>query len=509
MSRNKALPIVLLAVLAAVIVGGALRLYLSFDGGLGLWAKSDPSTAREWPVRFDVPAKVDPTYDRVILVTLDTLRADHVSGYGYARETTPFLDSMIESGVAFDRAIASVSHTAPSHATMLTGLAPAEHGVVLNGLSLPLEAKDAASMFDASGFQTAAFVNARFLAGVAVNFKKIGVQVAQGGRVVLAAISWLQREHASDRFFMWVHLYDPHHWKLADRTPQSELAELQEKDALERSDLYRYFERLHALKPQVPGQPFDLGWTVEVKGSHRLPTNSREDYLDFVDAYDAHILYSDRQLERLYKAVESLNLPGRTLWIVTSDHGEGLASHEVAGHGGRIYQEQLVVPMVFHASDGSLQKRRVDTMVQHVDLFPTLAEIVGADIEGFDRPMSGASLWPLIHSQPGWEERAAFSQRRPMMEIDPDAEAISSLQTVSFKYILHEPGPDEFFDLTVDPLELTNLAERASEERDRIRDLLETRLKQARELGQGMVRGSIPDKWAQELRDLGYVGEEN
>lgn len=509
MSRNKVLPIVFLTLFAAVIVSGALRLYLGFDDGLGPGGKSEHSTPRQWPVRFDVPAKVDPTYDRVILVTLDTLRADHVSGYGYARETTPFLDSMIERGVAFERAVASVSHTAPSHATMLTGLAPAEHGVIWNGLSLPPEANDAASMFDASGFETAAFVNTRFLAGVAIQFKKIGVQVGQGERVVLAAIRWLQREHASDRFFMWVHLYDPHHWKLADHTPQSELAELHEKDTLERSELYRYFEELHALKPQVPGHPFDLGWTVEVKGSYRLPTNSREDYLDFVDAYDAHIRYSDRQLERLYAAVESLDLPGRTLWIVTSDHGEGLASHQVAGHGGRIYQEQLVVPMVFHASDGSLQKRRVDNMVQHVDLFPTLAEIVGADIEGFDRPMSGASLWPLIHGQPGWQDRAAFSQRRPMTEIDPDTEAISSLQTASHKYILHEPGHDEFFDLRVDPQELTNLADLASEERDRIRDLLESRLQQARELGQGTVRGRIPDKWAEELRDLGYVGEEN
>ncbi len=515
MTRAKTLPTLLLVAFVAAIMVGALWLYSNFDTGTSGPNRpaSSKSDASAWPIDFQLPPKLDPLYERVVLVTIDTLRADHVSSYGYLRDTTPFLDSLTRKGVAFDRAVASVSHTAPSHATMLTGLAPVEHGVVTNGLSLPDDARDAASMFREAGYETAAFLNVKFLSGVSKNFHGSASAVIQGERVVNLAHTWLKEHRKSSRFFMWVHLYDPHHWKHAERTPEAELGQLRQSDVMERPDLYRYFEKLHALKPQRAGEPFDLGWTVEIKDSHTIPTKDKGAYLDFIDAYDAHIRYTDNQLKRLYKTIEELDLAGRTLWIVTSDHGEGLASHGVAGHGGRIYQEQLHVPLVFHASDGSMEGKRVDNLVQHIDLFPTLAEVLGARLEGLDRPMSGASLWPLING-PGinggtWVERPAFSQRRPMTDIDPNAEAISSLQTPTHKYILHEPGADEFFDLAQDPLELENLVGAPSTTRDSMLRVLEERLRQARALGRGVTEVDIPDDWAQELDALGYGGEEN
>ena len=518
MSRAKTVFTLSLYVLIAAILGGSLWIFFGDDirssgggsgsGAGGAGAGSD-TEAPAWPVDFEVDASFTPEYDRVVLVTIDTLRADHCSGYGYIRDTTPFLDSLTRKGVAFDRAVASVSHTAPSHATMLTGLAPVEHGVTVNGLSLPAEARDAATMFRAAGYETAAFLNVKFLQGVSNKFHVSASAVLQGEKVIRMADIWLKEKRRNDRFFMWVHLYDPHHWKHADRTPKKELRQIQAKDVMERPDLYKYYEDLHALKKQVPGQPYDLGWTVEIKDSHTIPTKDAEAYLDFVDAYDAHIRYADNQLERLYEMVESLDLPGKTLWIVTSDHGEGMGSHEVAGHGGRIYQEQLLVPLIFHVSDGSLQGRRVGSLVQHIDLFPTLAEIVGAELSGFDRLMSGASLWPLIRGETGWKERPAFSQRRPMQDIDPNAEAISSLQTPTHKYILHEPGVDEFFDLESDPLELNNLVETPSTTRDSLLRALQGRLEEARALGRGTPTEEIREDWAAELNALGYGGEEN
>jgi len=509
MTRAKTALTLILYVLVAAILGGSLWVLFGPDGGTGTGTGIGTDRPKPWPVDFEVSGEGEPEYERVVLVTIDTLRADHCSGYGYRRETTPFLDSLARKGVAFDRAVASVSHTAPSHATMLTGLAPVEHGVVVNGLSLPDEARDAASMFRAAGFESAAFLNVKFLSGVSRFFDLTGTAVIQGSRVVRAAGIWMNERRRNDRFFLWVHLYDPHHWKHEDRTPAKELEELRSSDVMERSELYSYYEDLHALKPQVPGEPYDLGWTVEIKDSHTIPTRDREDYLDFVDAYDAHIRYADNQLKRLYEQVEGLGLPGKTLWIITSDHGEGMGSHEVAGHGGRIYQEQLLVPLIFHASDGSLEGRRVDSIVQHIDLFPTLAEVAGATLSGMDRTMSGASLWPLIRGERGWKERPAFSQRRPMQDIDPTAEAISSLQTPTHKYILHEPGEDEFFDLSADPLELRNLIESSSATRDSLRRALEGRLAEARALGRGSPTEEIRQEWAEELNALGYGGEEN
>ena len=379
MTRLKIIPLLSLLVLVLAILGGAAWLYLRPEiggGGGGKSAKFAPRTKANWPVGYQLPIEAQAEYDRVILVSIDTLRADHLSSNGYQRRTTPFLDGLARQGVSFQRAVASVSHTAPSHATMMTGLAPAEHGVVINGLTLSDDAQDLASMFGDAGYETAAFLNVRFLSGITKNFDKSISAPKRGGGVVESARRWLESERSSERFFMWVHLYDPHHWKDVKRTPKRELDALRKHDKMSRDELYAYFEELHSLKPQIEGEPFDLGWVVEIKNSHRIPTRSRDDYLDFVDAYDAQIFYADRLVRSLYQTVEDLDLPGRTLWIITSDHGEGLASHQIAGHGGRIYQEQLLVPLIFHASDGGLGGqggRRVENLVQHIDLYPTLA----------------------------------------------------------------------------------------------------------------------------------------
>src|SRR5262245_33382339 len=197
---------------------------------LAMAASCAPSTSEEaarergsWPVAVERSSDAQPAYDRVVLVTIDTLRADHVSCYGYPRKTTPFLDSLAEKGVRFGHALAAVSHTAPSHATMLTGVVPAVHGVVTNGTALNPAALDLAQLFSRAGFETAAFLNVKFLSGIAGSFGKVAVcAVGQedghkillsGKHVVSAALDWLAKERHSERFFLWVHLYDPHKWK--------------------------------------------------------------------------------------------------------------------------------------------------------------------------------------------------------------------------------------------------------------------------------------------------------
>ena len=478
-----------------------------------------------WPFRVALPLDADPRFERVVLVTIDTLRADHVSSYGYVRPTTPFLDSMAARGVLFERAMASCSQTAPSHATLLTGLHPTAHGVIKNGLELDPEALDLARLFGAAGFETGAFLNVKFLSGIAGAFERVDVQLVKGAPVVDAAIAWLREADRAERFFLWVHLYDPHHWKLADRTPKKVLRELAEADR-ERTDAQRwsgapgfieYLSRLHGLTLPEPEAPFDLGWRVHVKGQGDLPVETPEDYRAFIEAYDAQTRYADRQLARLYAAVEGLSGAGGTLWVVTSDHGEGLASHGVAGHGSRLYQEQLHVPLVVHASDGSLAPKRVQTLVQHVDVYPTLAAVLGTEIEGLDAELYGASLWPLMDeaaADSAWLDRPAFSQRRPpevgtdaagnVTYADEDAE-LYALQSERFKYLLHVPGEDEFFDLQLDPLELENRIGEASKERDALRRLLEARLESYRAQAEGDVTGDVREEWLEELRDLGYV----
>ncbi len=498
----------------------ALSLFLSAALGACGTGQGEPAAPAPggWPVTVEpVQGGERREYDRVVLVTLDTLRADHVSCYGYPRQTTPFLDSLAARGARFTRAMASFSCTAPSHATMLTGLVPAVHGVLRNGAQLDPAAVDLAEVFAGAGFESAAFLNVRFLSAIAGSFGHLEVRAvgrekraASGADVVDAAIVWLESVRKRERFFLWVHLYDAHEWQRAVRehgddpgpiwsgtTPDGFLARVAE---------------LHGLPAPEPGKPYAVQWDAK---QAREPTGfwKPERYPSCIDAYDERILFADRQLERLYARIEALDLPGRTLWVVTSDHGEGLASHGVAGHGPRIYQEQLHVPLVLHASDGSLSARVVDDLVTHVDLFPTLAETLGLGVSGHPQLYEGRSLWPLVRGESGaLTERPAFSQRCPVE--DPaakDQDEVYALQDGRKKFILHVPGPgavrhaaDEFYDLASDPRELVDLGagEAAAVE---LRAALGERLRLYRGLARSQPETELSEESMQELRDLGYA----
>jgi len=494
--------------------------------GLGACGAGDvepgPALPSGWPVTVEPvqePAQGGEghRYDRVVLVTIDTLRADHVSCYGYPRQTTPFLDSLAARGARFTQAMAPYSCTAPSHATMLTGLVPAVHGVLRNGAQLDPAALDLAEVFARAGFESAAMVNVRFLSAIAGSFGHVEVRaagrdkhVASGADVVDAAIAWLENVRKGERFFLWVHLYDVHEWQRAVLEHGNDPSPIW-SGATPDGFLARVAE-LHGLPAPEPGKPWAVQWDAK---QSRAPTGfwRPERYPSCIDAYDERILFADRQIERLYARIEALALPGRTLWVVTSDHGEGLASHGVAGHGPRIYQEQLHVPLVLHASDGSLSPRVVDELVAHVDLFPTLAETLGLGVSGHPQLYEGRSLWPLVRGESvQWTARSAFSQRCPVE--DPaakDQDEVYALQDGRRKFILHLPGSgavpytqDEFYDLASDPRELVDLGvgHVAAAE---LRAALEERLRLYRGLARAAVETELSEESMQELRDLGYA----
>jgi arylsulfatase A-like enzyme len=428
-------------------------------------------------------------YDRVVLVTIDTLRADHVSALGYRRATTPFLDARARGGVLFTRAQATISHTAPSHTSLLTGLPPLVHGVLHNGYRLDPAAVDLARVFAAAGFETAAVVNTEFLAGVAAWFRTVKPTTERGEEVTRLAREWLTGERESERFLLWVHYFDPHRWK--------DLAVEVEGEKLWRGATPEGFEEyvleLHGLtRESLLAQRWEtvLGKPVEL--------DSVERYLRFVDAYDTLVRYADQQLETLHAAVEALALPGRTLWVVTADHGEGLASHGTDGHGGHIYQEQLHVPLVLWASDGSLAPRRVDALVSHLDLFPTLVEALGGVVRGPEGLVEGRSLWPLARGEGTPGPRAVFAQRKPT------GEALFALVGERHKLLELERTGDELYDLAADPRELENLLDALPAERDELAAELARRLELFRRYERGTEQ-EIPAEWLEELRDLGYV----
>lgn len=449
--------------------------------------------ADEWPLAIEFPAGPQPTYERVVLVTIDTLRADHVSGLGYPRATMPFLDSLAAKGVTFTRAMSTVSHTAPSHSSMLTGLPPLVHGVLHNGYAMDAHAVDLAKIFAAAGYETAAIVNTEFLAGVAASFQTVHPTTERGDDVLRLARAWLADERRTGRFFLWVHLFDPHRWK--------DLAVEKKADKLWPGKTPRDFERtvmeLHGL--ERGGVEALLGQKWETVHQKTVELESLAQYLRFVDAYDALIRYSDQMLAGLHETVEGLALPGSTLWVVTADHGEGLASHGTDGHGAHIYQEQLHVPLVLHASGTGLAPRRVDALVTHLDLLPTLVETLGGRVKAPEGLALGRSLWPLVRGEAvDWSERTVFAQRKPT------SEALYSLQSPRHKLLDAQTSPDEFYDLAADPRELDDRHATAGEERARLeRELAE--LLRRLEPFQRDGEQEIPAEWLDELQDLGYI----
>jgi len=384
---------------------------------------------------------------------------------------------------------------------MLTGLHPIEHGLTENGQHISSAAVDLALLFDAARFRTGAFLNVHFLEGITKSFEEVGVKELRGGSVVDDALAWLAGKRWKRRFFLWVHLYDPHHWFRPPEIAEHRLEQMRENTQVD--DFFGYLSDLHGLTLDEEGRVI-LGPDRDTGGGE-VRTLFPEEYVLSIDRYDTLIRYADDQLQRLYLAIEGADLPGHTLWVVTSDHGEGIGSHEFKGHGGRIYQEQLEVPLVVHASDDSLGPLRVEELVQHVDLFPTLAEVVGAELFGFEPAIEGASLWPLLRGEEGYPSRPAFAQRRPV-EVASRAEDHYALQSQRHKFILRTLQENEFFDLDVDPQERANRIASDSEEAESLHALLQERLDLYRTRSMlGAEEVEVPEEWIEELRALGYV----
>jgi arylsulfatase A-like enzyme len=466
-------------------------------------ASANPRQLFAW----SLPASLAPAYERVVLVTIDTLRADHLPSYGYPRDTAPFFAELAGKGVLFERAFAAISHTAPSHASILTGLPPSLHGVRENGERLPEDLLSLQRLFRAAGYQSAALVSVGFLQGVAPGFDHLQALPRRAPELIDDAIRWLSGGRSATRFFLWVHLYEPHRWKKPSQVPEPALRSVRSQPVWDEAQFYDHIARLHGLPDPPEDEEFEISWQGAMTSGVQQAPQSRAELLEFIDSYDALIRDADGQIQRLYSALEQLELPGATLWILTSDHGEGLGSHGYAGHGARLYNEQLHVPLLVHATDGSLAPRRVPALVQHVDLLPTLAELLGVTLTSAQPEVAGRSLVPLLRGAAAETSvRFAFAEKKRADE-ESDVGELFALQDLQNKLIQRPDGQEEFFRLGDDPKELESLA---AEEpaRAELRRALEERLRAFSRLaprpGAAGQDGPAPE-WLEELKELGYV----
>jgi arylsulfatase A-like enzyme/Flp pilus assembly protein TadD len=394
----------------------------------------------------------------VVLVTIDTLRADRVGCYGNSAIQTPELDKLAGRGLVFENAIAQAPLTAPSHASMMTGVYPTAHKVRdTGGFVLSPSYETLAAILQNQGWDTAAFVGSSVLKkrfgfnrGFAVyddEMPKHDSGSAAGdsperraGEVVDRAIAWLQLQ-TSKPFFLWVHVYDPH-------------------------------------LPYDPPSPF----REKYKGS----------------PYEGEIAYTDQQLGRLFHALEKKS-PENTLTAVLSDHGESFSEHGEYSHGVFLYDSTLRIPFLL-AGPGVPAGRRVKQQARTIDVLPTILDLMGGRIP---QNVQGA---PLTGTFRGTEDPAALSYLETMYpKLNMGWAELRGVRSNRWKYI-RAPKP-ELYDLTEDPAESRNVIESHQTEVEKFEAVLKSVSGiGANQASEKVETTSVDPHTIEQLRSLGYLG---
>lgn len=426
----------------------------------------------------------------IVFVVVDTLRADHLHSYGYPRNTSPFIDELSRKGVVFNHAYSQSATTIPSHSSMFTSLYPYQHGAYSNRFILKDKFLTLAEYMEGKGYKTAGVVSVPWMQKLNLNqgFEIFNypqedeidpyVQYRTASDTVDETLKIIEKEKLyNKRTFLWVHFFDTH---IPLVPPEKYVAELARADNKEKILRFLLDEQKIQLKP------------------HR---DSLEHLYNYVLKYDAEILYVDRELKRLYQFVKGKLGNRKILWIITADHGEGLGAHNWMLHAKYIYTEEIHVPLLFLWENYKIPPERVDSIVAHVDIFPTIAEIFGDDLKQYVRTKKGHSLLPVILGKKKSVRRYVFTER----ERDEREDILCSLRDLNYSYFYKLNGPDEFYDLRKDPYETRNLINEKLPVIDRFKSLISREIVALRKAQKRKNKKLKDRKTLDQLRSLGYV----
>jgi len=438
---------------------------------------------------------VGPVQDlNVILISMDTTRADRVSAYGeHPRETTPAIDEMAAESVIFGDVWAQATATGPSHRSMLTGMYVHRHGMLANRqmISSPFTL---ATELKEHGWATGAFTGG---GTTREQFGLTGFDVyeSSGGphkprarsfsRTWPMAEKWLESLRQPDggyqRFFLFLHGYDPHcpYW------PPAEV-------------------RDYAAWYQGSFDPREKCGFDDFSPLIQRGELGEEEFRYISDLYDGGVTWGDRQLAGLFAWLKERGQLDKTVIVFTSDHGESLGEHQYVGHS-RMWNEQIRVPLLIRFPRGQWAGR-IDDPVESVDIVPTLLDYLGVPIpEG----VNGQSLMPRIRGD------GPAPQRDMRLCKYGNYEAVLFDERWKISFVRRSSGPEEpaLFDLLNDPGELNNLVESAPDGRQRFDELFERyrawRQAQAAEdkRWRGIKLGAADEATQAELDQLGYAEE--
>jgi arylsulfatase A-like enzyme len=380
-----------------------------------------------------VVARSEPTRFNVLVVLIDTLRADHLGAYGYDRPTSPHIDALARDGVLFEEALAQASWTRPATASIMTGVDPPVHGAVGLRYGFRPDVPTLAEALHAAGYATAAFVtnvNVAGRFGFARGFDRYeylpedenSPTLHVSAEVLVArARAWLDGQDPARPFFLYLHATDPH----APYAPPDALA-----------------------RTWVPGGTCGPEARRLLEAGKRDPTAiGPEQRAVLIGCYDAEIAYTDAQVGVLIDDLARRHLLDRTVVVVVADHGEEFLDHQGFEHGRTLFEEQLRIPLVIRFPDASRRGRRVAARARQIDVLPTVLDSLGLPIPAEVR---GRSLLGAIDANEPAGAVDSYAQTRL------GARDLESLTTERWKVVQGHRQRDlsaQAFDLARDPEE--------------------------------------------------------
>ena len=375
----------------------------------------------------------------VILIAIDTLRADHLGCYGYNKQTSPHIDRLARDSILFKKTMSQNPWTLPSFASLFSSLYPSQHLAGLSRKSLENQFVTLPEILKEHGYYTIAFTGGGYLSepfGFSQGFDSFNAfnpPIINGiippetihtdiKRVVKGAISWLLKTKEKKKFFLFIHSYEPH----SPYFPPSQ---------------YDYFFDGKYKGPITGDIWHDIG-IIPGKLESRFKALPQKDLRRLISLYDAEIRYMDDQIGKLLKTLKYLNLYDKSLIIFTSDHGEEFFDHGAWEHGHSLYNELLHVPLIIKLPYSSKKEIETCTIARLIDITPTILHVLGIKKEYFFQGQS------LLRSK---EKRPGYAQSYPQPNL-------MAVQENNLKLIINLNNKEmELYDLQSDPAETKNI----------------------------------------------------
>ncbi|MCK4546255.1 MAG: sulfatase [Candidatus Eisenbacteria sp.] len=442
----------------------------------------------------------------VVLIVINALRKDHVSGYGYERRTTLALDHLMDDSISFENAFAASGGTVPSVVSILTGVGPAVHRAAQWGAPLPAELTTLAESMAAAGYVCGAFLGNRVMDSVTshdrgfhdrypprkpfwcfrmqTTVEGIAAHVLrrtplQVDRLFSEAERWMDRNRGCP-FFAFIHLSEPS----PPYEPPPPYDRLFDPE----------YDGLHLRTPPIElarSTGGFLDWDPLEPAAAALPAPVRR---NMIALYDGEIAYVDSRIDVFLKGLQERGTYDRTLIVVTADHGEEFFEHHGWFHGQSLFDELVRVPLVVKLPGQARAGTRREDPAAGADIMPSILSVAGL---ANPQSVGGIDLFGTVSAHP--EDRPVFSERPPFLY---------SVREGRWK-LIHKKTPwtnyVRLFDVDADPQELTNVANEYPEVRDRLVRMLQPRMATAPASGTSMPSGELNDFQQERLKELGYV----